>query len=117
MKLRLEINENEQVIAIFYDTWNGEEYEVPDDFEENFTKGIPYKLHNGAILIDNDEKEKRIKEKRIEELKEYLSNTDYVSNKAMDYVIKKKEIPADLEIIIDKRDEAREEINQLEEEL
>jgi GTPase SAR1 family protein len=116
---RLGIDENNKVTDIFYDKWNGEEYEVPDDFEENFKNNVPYVLFGGKILIDSAEQRKKELAKQIESNKEYLASTDYIILKISEFLLDnpKDNLPAEWIIIKDTREKFREEINQIEEEL
>lgn len=116
-KIRLYLNEENKVKTIYYDDWNGKEYDVPDDFEENWDKGIPYCLENDKIVIDSVERKKQEIKKEIDEKRDFLSNSDGSVNEAQEYMILGNEVPPELLVCIEKRQKVRDEITELEMEL
>lgn len=83
-------------------------------FNKIFNKNaVPLKLNDNNKIVEDVELAKIFK--RIDELAINLKNTEYVIIKAMDYFLDNKEIPSDLQAILDQRKEWQKEMDDLNE--
>lgn len=100
------VSENEPVLL--------DNYEVVEDTDHNVDDFIHV---DGEFVLKTDEKAiRQEKDQRIAELKQYLSDTDYIANKLIEAVddAELQDLKEKYADTLKKRREARAEINQLE---
>lgn len=127
MLIGFEIDENNVVICWYFDLSNLEidnivTVEVSDDFVENLGDK-QFKYENEKLIASADLLQIHNNKARIAELKQLLADTDYISNKIIEFTALQQIngtnelIPENWVEIMNERENYRIEINQLETEL
>lgn len=118
MEVGINLNENYEVTAFFFDNESGDlRISISNDLITEINQGNLFKYQNNELIRDTNKENHVTKIIEIETLKQKLVETDYIVTKSMEYQLTGKSIPDEYNQILINRDSWRNRINILQSEM
>lgn len=114
VNIGINVDSNNKVINVFLDPVNGAiRLDISDEILNDLKACKSYKYENNQLIADPDGDTLIANQNRIEELKQQLKDTDWISVKISEYEHLGKTLDHDYSTELTQRQAWRDEINQL----